>query len=112
MPFKTAFVTGIFACIVTAGPIDSASAGDVKLVSDTWDIVCGVEISWGQYAPDDLNSEHFVDVEIDWSITKPDKLCYRRAATPDNCDSGMTQWKTPWRCATKADAGVEELSLQ
>jgi hypothetical protein len=112
MLFKTAFVTGIFVCIVASGPIDYALAGDVKLVSDTWDNVCGVEISWGPNAPDDTHSEHFVDVETGWSITKPDKLCYRRAATPDNCDSGMTQWKTPWRCATKPGAGVEELSLQ
>ena len=109
---KTVFLTRIFACIVTLAPITCALAGDVKLVSDTWETVCGVEISWGPNAPDETQAEHYIDVEQDWSITKPDRLCYRRASTPDNCDSGMTQWKTPWRCADKSGAGIEELSLQ
>ena len=112
MPTKTAILSGIFTYLVTLGPIDKALAGDVKLVSDTWDTVCSVEISWGSKAPDDAQAEHHVDVERDWSITKPDRLCYRRASTPDNCDSGMTQWKTPWRCADNPDAGIEALSLQ
>jgi len=43
--------------------------------------------------------ETYVDVAKGWSITKPDRLCYRRASTVDNCDSGMTQWNTPWKCA-------------
>ena len=109
---KTEFVPGIFACMLTIGPIAHALAGDVKLVSDTLDSVCRVEITWGPDAPDGTPVEFYSDVPRNWSITKPDKLCYRRPSTPDNCDSGMTQWKTQWSCAAKAGSGVEELSLK
>lgn len=109
---KTEFVPGIFACILTLGSTASAFAGDVKLVSDTWDSVCRVEITWGPNAPDGTPVESYSDVPRNWSITKPDRLCYRRPSTPDNCDSGMTQWKTQWSCATKTSSGIEEFSLQ
>ncbi len=109
---KTKFLPGIFACIFTLGSIASALAGDVKLVSDTWDSVCRVEITSGPDAPDGTPLETYSDVPKNWSITKPDKLCYRRPSTPDNCDSGMTQWKTQWSCAAKTGSGVEELSLK
>lgn len=109
---KTAFLPGIFACILTPASIVDAWAGDVKLVSDRWDTVCRVEITWGPNAPDDTPVEYHADVQRNWTITKPDKLCYRRPSTPDNCDSGMTQWKTQWRCAVKDGPGTEELSLQ
>ena len=112
MPNKTAFLRGIVTCIVSLGATAYALAGDVKLVSDTHDSVCRVEITSGPNAPDGAPVEQFTDVERDWSITKPGKLCYRRASTPDNCESGMTQWNTRWRCAENADAGIKELSLQ
>ena len=102
----------LFACIFAPDFMASASAGDVKLVSDTWDSVCGVEITWGPDAPNGTSVEFHSDVPKNWSITKPERLCYRRASTPDNCDSGMTQWKTQWKCAAKADPGIEEFSLQ
>jgi len=86
-------------------------AGEVRLVSDTIDKVCRVEVTSGADAPDTAIETH-TDVEKGWSITKTAKLCYRRASTPDNCDSGMTQWNTRWTCAEKADAGIEELSLK
>ena len=103
---------GIFACIFTLGSIASALAGDVKLVSDTWDSVCRVEITSGPNAPEGTPLETYSDVPRNWSITKPDKLCYRRPSTPDNCDSGMTQWKTQWSCAANAGSGIEEFSLK
>ena len=109
---KTAFLRGIFACVVTLCSIAYALAGDVKLVSDTLDSVCRVEITWGQNAPDGTRVEQFLEVERNWSISKPDRLCYRRASTPENCDSGMTQWNTRWRCADNANSGTRELSLQ
>ncbi len=109
---KTAFLRGIFACVVTLCSIAYALAGDVKLVSDTLDSVCRVHITSGPNAPDGTPVEHYSDVQRNWSITKPDRLCYRRASTPDNCDSGMTQWNTRWRCAANASSGTEELSLQ
>lgn len=109
---QSEFLPGIFACILTLGSIASALAGDVKLVSDTWDSVCRVEITSGPDAPEGTPLETYSDVPRNWSITKPDKLCYRRPSTPDNCDSGMTQWKTQWTCTTNAGSGIEELSLK
>jgi hypothetical protein len=109
---KTALLGGIFTCVVTLCSVAHALAGDVKLVSDTLDSVCRVEVTWGANAPDGTPVEQFLEVERNWSISKPDRLCYRRASTPDNCDSGMTQWNTRWRCADNANSGTEELSLQ
>ena len=109
---KSNFLSGIFACMLVLGFMANASAGDVKLVSDTLDSVCGVEISWGPDAPNSTAVEFYTDVPRNWTITKPDRLCYRRASTPDNCDSGMTQWKTQWKCAASTGSASEELSLQ
>ena len=109
---KTAFFPGIFASALTLSSIAHALAGDVKLVSDTWENVCRVEITWGPDAPSGTPIEIHSDVPRNWSITKPDRLCYLRPSTPDNCDSGMTQWKTQWKCAAKAGEGIEEFSLQ
>jgi len=109
---KTAFLRVTCACILTLGSNTYARAGDVKLVSDTWDNVCRVEVTWGPNAPDGTPVEYHPEVSRNWSITKPDRLCYRRASTPDNCDSGMTQWKTQWKCTDKAGSGTEEISLQ
>lgn len=92
-------------------PVGPAIAGEIKLVSDTLDMVCRVEVTSGPDAPNGP-VETYTDVHKGWSITKPDKLCYRRASTPDNCDSGMTQWNTQWKCAEKAGSGIEELSLK
>jgi len=108
---KTRLFPSIFACMLVSASIAQASAGEVKLVSDTMDMVCRVEVTAGPDAPN-APVETYTDVKKDWSITKPDKLCYRRASAPDNCDSGMTQWNTQWKCAVKADSGIEELSLK
>jgi len=108
---KTRLFPSIFACMLVSASIAQASAGEVKLVSDTMDMVCRVEVTAGPDAPN-APVETYTDVKKDWSITKPDKLCYRRASTPENCDSGMTQWNTQWKCAAKADSGIEELSLK
>ena len=106
-----ALLAGILTCVLALSAA-GVLAGDVRLVSDKWDSVCLVEIASGASAPDGAPVEIHADVPRNWSITKPDKLCYRRPSTADNCDSGMTQWKTQWRCATSTGAGVEELSLQ
>jgi hypothetical protein len=109
---KLKSLSAALVCVLAAGFIASAAAGDVKLVSDTLDSVCGVEITWGADAPNGTLIEFYTDVARNWSITKPDRLCYRRASTPDNCDSGMTQWKTQWKCAASATSAIEEFSLQ
>lgn len=108
---KTAFLPAIFACILTLSSVPYALAGDVKLVSGL-DSVCRVEITWGPNAPDGTPVEFYSDVPKNWSITKPDRLCYRRALDPSNCESGMTQWNTRWKCAAITTSGIEEFSLQ
>ena len=109
---KTDFLPGILACTLALISTDHALAGDVTLVSDTLDSVCRVEITWGPDAPNGTPVEFHTDVPRNWSITKPGRLCYRRASAPDNCDSGMTQWNTQWKCAASTGSGVEEFSLQ
>ena len=112
MPKTTHTLPGILACMLALCSTDNALAGDVKLVSDTLESVCRVEITWGPDAPNNTPVEFLTDVPRNWSITKPGRLCYRRASAPDNCDSGMTQWNTQWKCAASTGAGVEEFSLQ
>jgi hypothetical protein len=109
---KKALSVSAVVCTLTLSSAPCALAGDVKLVSDTLDSVCGVEITWGPDAPNGTPAEFFSDVSRNWSITKPDRLCYRRASSPGNCDSGMTQWKTQWKCAHRTGPGIEEFSLQ
>lgn len=108
---KSKSFLGIFACLLVLAPIAPAAAGEVKLVSDTIDMICRVEVTSDPDAPN-AKVETYTDVAMGWSITKPEKLCYRRASTPDNCESGMTQWNTQWKCAEKTDSGVVELSLK
>lgn len=103
--------SGIFACLLGLTFVGLASAGEIKLVSDTLDMVCRVEVTSGPDAPN-APVETYTDVAKGWSLTKPDRLCYRRASTVDNCESGMTQWNTPWKCAAKSDSGIEGLSLE
>ena len=101
-----------FVCLLIIGLGGNALAGEVKLVSDTWDSVCRVEVTWGPGAPEGTPVEQHIDVSRNWSVTKPERLCYRRASTPENCDSGMTQWNTRWQCADNAGTGPAELSLK
>lgn len=111
MPNTTRFFPSLFVCLWAMNSIAVAAAGEIRLVSDTLDMICRVEVTTGPDAPN-APVETFVDVAKGWSITKPERLCYRRASTVDNCDSGMTQWNTPWKCAARADTGIEELSLK
>lgn len=112
MRTKTVLLSAILTSILAWSFPTSALAGDVKLVSGKLETVCGVEVSWGPDAPNDTQVEFHVDVPKGWSITKPEKLCYRRASTPDNCESGMTQWKTQWRCAANAGTDIKVLPLE
>lgn len=112
MPKKPVALAGALACLLALGFGANALAGEVRLVSDAWDKVCRVDITWGPGAPDGTPVEQHIDVSRNWSITKPGRLCYRRASTPENCDSGMTQWNTRWQCADSTGSGIEELSLK
>jgi hypothetical protein len=112
MSKKTRFPPAVFGCLLPLASIVCVQAGEVKLISDTWDSVCRVEITSGPEAPNGAPIENFSDVPRNWSLTRSGRLCYRRASTPDNCESGMTQWNTRWKCVTRSEPGVEELSLQ
>ena len=109
---RSGIIALIFAGTLVSASVPHVFAGDVKLVSDTFDSLCGVEVTWGPSAPNDTPVELHSDIAKNWSIVKPEKLCYRRATTPDNCESGMTQWKTPWKCAESKGEVSTELSLQ
>ena len=111
MQKKTRLFSAILFCLCALDSIGLAAAGEIKLVSDTLDMICRVEVTTGADAPN-APVETYIDVAKGWSVTKPDKLCYRRASTVDNCESGMTQWNTPWKCAARAGSGSEELSLK
>lgn len=104
-------VLSLFVSILALSLGLPAAAGEVKLVSDTIDMVCRVEVASDPDAPSG-SVETYTDVAKGWSITKSGKLCYRRASTPDNCESGMTQWNTQWKCAENAAPGVVEMSLK
>lgn len=112
MPTKPVALARVFACLLALGFGGIATAGEVRLVSDNWDSVCRVDVTWGPGAPEGTPVEQHIDVRRGWSIAKPERLCYRRASTPENCDSGMTQWNTRWQCADSTGTGVEELSLK
>jgi hypothetical protein len=102
---------GLLAGLLAGGTPLLARAGDVKLTSDTLDMVCRVEVASGPDAPNGP-VETYMDIKRDWSITRSGKLCYRRASTPENCDSGMTQWNTQWKCAENKGEGTQDFSLR
>lgn len=112
MPRKRVALARALVCLPALGFGGHVLAGEVVLVSDHWDRVCRVDITWGPGAPEGAPMEQHVDVPRGWSIAKPERLCYRRASTPENCDSGMTQWNTRWQCAESTGAGNVELSLK
>lgn len=85
----------------------SAQAGDVRLVSDTWDNICKVEVMWGTNAPERGSSETFTNVPKGWYITKSSRICYRRSGDPDNCSSSLTQW----HCSSNPASGTDKFSL-
>lgn len=94
--------------LVTAGvSAMPANAGNVRLVSDTWDNICKVEVKWGMNAPERGNSQTFSDVQKGWELIKADRLCYRRSGDPGNCDSQMTLWT----CCTHLISGTDDCSL-
>ena len=84
-----------------------AVAGSVKLISDDWDSICKVQITSGFNAPD-TSIETFTNRKKGWSITRSDKLCYRRSGSPNNCGSGYTAWS----CMSQTTSGTSSFSLR
>ncbi len=85
-----------------------AQAGEVRLVSDTWDYICKVDLVFGINAPQSGKKRSFNDVPYGFSIQGTDRICYRRSADPDNCGSGLG----PWNCKAKLTSGTKEFSIR
>jgi len=101
---STVWIVAVFALAAVA---TSAEAGEVRLVSDTWDYICKVEVKWGNNAPDRGDGQVFTDVQPTFSLTKTSRICYRRSGDPDNCESRLT----PWSCCDNPASGTDEPSL-
>jgi hypothetical protein len=82
-------------------------AGSVKLISDTWETICFVEVTSGANAPK-TPVETFRDVKKDWSITRDSGICYRRSENPKDCNSKMRDWS----CSRNPTSGVDNFSLR
>jgi hypothetical protein len=83
-------------------------AGNVNLVSDTWGSICKVEVISGSNAPEQGSPEPFSNVQSGWSLLRADRICYRRSADPNDCNSGWTDW----RCDSELLDETDTFSLQ
>ena len=93
--------------VVLASHVAPASAGSIRLISDTWDNICKVEVISGRNAPQEGQAEPFSNVNKSWEITRSDRICYRRSADPSDCSSGWTDW----RCDTELLDQTDTFSL-
>jgi hypothetical protein len=64
MPERATIHHGVTALIPLMLSAGAAMAGEVTLVSDTWESVYPVEVTWGEDAPDGRPVEHFSHVEM------------------------------------------------
>jgi hypothetical protein len=84
---------GLAALVVLAGlSTASAHAGNINLVSDTWDNICKVEVMTGLNAPGKGQVQPFSNVSKGWHIVGVDRICYRRSGNPTDCRSALSQW--------------------
>jgi hypothetical protein len=98
----------LLAIVVLGSSARSVWAGEVKLVSDTWDNICKVEVKSGPNAPEQGSPESYSNVPRNWYVTHADRICYRRSANPTDCASGWTDW----RCDTEMLDQTDIFSLQ
>ena len=85
-----------------------ANAGEVRLTSNHWDNICTVEVVSGKDAPEQGWRTTLSNVQKGFSITRADRLCYRRSNDPDRCDSGLTNWT----CDHQMIDGISDLDLR
>jgi len=73
-------------------------AGEIKLISETWDFICEVEVATGLGAPESpdetfeisaVNTDSFYKDGI--IFTGADRLCYRRSSSVEDCYSPMNE---------------------
>jgi hypothetical protein len=89
--------------VVLLSHVAPASAGSIRLISDTWDNICKVEVISGRNAPQEGQTEAFTNRSRNWEITRSDRLCYRRSANPSDCGSGWTDWRCDEELLDKVD---------
>src|SRR4029078_2755604 len=100
--------TCLFGLVVTIALMATpAHAGSIRLISDTWDYICKVEVKRGLNAPEQETAEPFSEVRKNWYTTADERICYRRSSNPTDCSSGFTEW----RCDSHPTSGQEDFSL-
>jgi hypothetical protein len=75
---KTRLFFAVFVCAVALDPLAQAAAGEVKLVSDTIDMICRVEVTSGADAPEG-------PVETHTDVIPNGNAPRRPALVPKNC---------------------------
>ncbi len=85
-----------------------AHAGEVRLVSDTWDNIPVVEFCEGMNAPQRcVYSDTAYSVQRGYVYSGQDKVCYRRSSDPYYANSPLNQWT----CATRLISGSYTYSI-
>lgn len=93
----------LFSTLATAS---SVMAGTVTLQSPKFDNICKVQITTGNNPPSQFKKT-YSNVPKGFSISGEDRLCYRRSAQPNVCDSGFTEWS----CASRKGSGTSVIKL-
>lgn len=95
--------------IVTSLALSSVSfAGTVKLVSKHWNNICKVQVSKGNNAPANGYLSTYTNVGKNFSTSGTNRLCYRRSANPNDCNSNYAGWV----CDTRNTTGTTILELR
>ncbi len=81
-------------------------AGTVTLESPKYDNICKVQVTTGK---DQTNKivKTYSNVSKGFSVSGEDRLCYRRSAKPEQCDSTYTAWN----CASRGGSGTSIIKL-
>jgi hypothetical protein len=81
-------------------------AGTVKLESPKFDKICKVQVTTGDNPPSNMVNT-YTNVSKGFTVSGEDRLCYRRSADPEQCDSNFTAWT----CNSKKGSGTAVLKL-
>lgn len=91
--------------IATTLAVSSLSfAGTVKLESPKFENICKVQITTGTR---NTYLKTYSNVTKGFTVSGEDRLCYRRSAKPNQCDSNFTEWT----CSSKNGSGTHLMKL-
>jgi len=89
-------------------------AGEIKLLSETWDFICKVEVATGLGAPESPDKTMEISaVKVDSFyedgviFTGLNRLCYRRSSSADDCYSALNEWS----CYTNMTDVVDRVNI-